>query len=136
MNDKPQNNSPGPQDDRGNALSSFHQKRVLLPIAILGSLGTVLTWLMPPSRLFSFLPPFLADYASRIFSSLPAFLAVYALGHLLSPQIEKGPDIEAGFMSGYLYREKSAKRWYIIIVAVVIAALNYFLVSFYWEGRN
>ena len=120
MNDDRQNDLPDPESRRGE-LSFFHQKRVILPTAILGLVGTVLSWFSLPSQFLSFISP---------------FLAIYALGHLLYPKIEEGPEIEAGFMSGYRYQEKSTKRWQIIIVAAFIAALNYLLVSIYWEGRN
>ena len=78
---------------------------------------TVLTWFTPLSGFFTFLPP---------------FLGVYALGHLLFPQSEEGPDIESGFMSGFYYEEKSVRRWHIIMVAAFVATLNYFLVGFLW----
>src|SRR5689334_14578557 len=120
MSDNQQKPSPAPEGRRGD-LSFFHQKRVMLPTVILGLVGTVLSWFSFPSRVFSFLPP---------------FLAVYALGHLLYPRTEEGPDVESGFMSGYRYQEKSARRWQIIMVAGIIAALNYLLVSMYWEGRS
>ena len=49
-------------------------------------------------------------------------------------RLERGPEVEAGFMSGYGYREKSGRRWQVIVAAGVIAMLNYSLVSFHWEG--
>ena len=119
MSAERQNNSASLRGYRGGASSPFHQKGVLLPVAILGLVGTALTWWTPSLRIVSFLPP---------------FFAVYALGHLLHPNVEQGPDVEAGFMSGYVYREKSDKRWHVIVAAGVIAMLNYFLVSFHWEG--
>lgn len=76
---------------------------------------TVVTWFVPLMGAFTLLPP---------------FLGIYALGHLLFPQLEEGPDIESGFMSGFHYREKSVRRWQIIMVAAFVAAVNYFVVSF------
>ena len=121
MNQEPQKSAPESADRGSDPLSFFHQKRVLLPTAILGLLGTVLTWFVPFLGSLAFLPP---------------FLAVYAFGHWLFPKLEEGPEIESGVMSGYAYQEKANKRWQIIMVAAFISALNYFLLSFYWQDHH
>lgn len=53
----------------------------------------------------------------------PPFISSFALGHLLFPASTE-PEILSGVMSTFDYRQKSNKRWFIVIAAGMFGALN------------
>jgi RsiW-degrading membrane proteinase PrsW (M82 family) len=107
-------------------LETEKRRRLLLLVTLAGILVTIGLWWIHLSS-----PGLFDKVSNNIFSmaviSAPPFLAALSFGHLMLPELKEGNEYESGPMSGYLYREKSNKRWKIVIAAVMIGALNYIL---------
>ena len=109
-------------------LETDKRRHLLLLVALAGILGTIGLWWIHLSS------PGLFDKVSNNKISIvvifaPPFFAALSFGHLMLPELKEGNEYESGPMSGYFYREKSNKRWKIVIAAVMIGALNFILMA-------
>jgi hypothetical protein len=118
-------------------LKLSQRRRWLLVAFVLGLLATALVWfaglrfpytasVIYSNGLNSNLPSRYSTLISVLLMSIPfapPFVAAFALGHLifLAP-LE--PEVAIGVMSTFDYRQKSNRRWLIVIVAGMFGALN------------
>ena len=119
-------------------LLNLTQSRTwLLPAFVFGSIATVLVWIAAlrfpyaASRILS--NGFNSNLPSRYSTLLtvlvmsipfaPPFISLFALGNMLFPSPPE-PEIASGVMSTFEYRQRSNKRWLIVIAAGMCGALN------------
>ena len=59
-----------------------------------------------------------------IIVSLPPFVSSFCAGQLLFPKLNERPEDRSGPLSGYMELEKGARRWKIVMIALLIAIIN------------
>jgi hypothetical protein len=119
-------------------LLKLTQRRTwLLPVFVSGLIATVLVWIaalrFPYAASGILSNGFNSNLPSRYSTLLtvlvmsipftPPFISLFALGHLLFPAPPE-PEIVSGVMSSFEYRQRSTKRWLIVIAAGMFGALN------------
>jgi hypothetical protein len=120
-------------------LERLEQRELLRPTAIIGLVGTALIWFLliefHSVRDFLFQLPLegggklgygFTFLRGGLVMAFPFFGAL-ALGHLLMPGIGEDTVPDSEFMSSYHQKDKSEKRWRIVIVAGMFGALNLIL---------
>jgi hypothetical protein len=110
------------------ALESPDNKNVRLLALAGGTLVTISMWvvhLLYPQIFLFFLEQ---DNWAKLFIGFllaPPFVLAFAAGCFIYPQaIEPATENESGPMSAYFYQERASKRWKLVIVAGLIAAVN------------
>jgi hypothetical protein len=119
-------------------LLKLTQRRTwLLPAFIFGLVTTAFVWVaalrFPYAASGILLNGFNSNLPSRYSILLtvlvmsipfaPPYLSAFALGNLLFPS-SLAPEIALGVMSTFEYRQKSNRRWLIVIAAGMLGALN------------
>ena len=61
------------------------------------------------------------------FALAPPFVLAFTIGSFIYPQPIESFKKNKGPMSAYLYQEKASRRWKLLIVAAIIAAINFLL---------
>lgn len=113
------------------ALESPANTRMRVFAAAGGALVTGCMWvvhLMRPDIFAFFLSEdgWLKLFLGFVFA--PPFVVAFAIGSFIYPQsIEPQPSNEFGPMSAYMYQERASRRWKLLIVASLIAAVNFVL---------
>jgi len=119
-------------------LVKLTQRRTRLLLAfVFGLIATVMVWIA--ALRFPYLVS--AIYSNGVNSNLPSrystllsvllmsipfappFVSFFALGNILLPSPPE-PEIASGVMSSFDYRERSSKRWLIVMAAGMLGALN------------
>jgi hypothetical protein len=124
-------------------LLNLTQRRTwLLSAFVFGLIATVFVWIaalhFPYAASGILLNGFNSNLPSRYSTLLtvlvmsipfaPPFISLFALGNLLFPSPAE-PEIACGVMSTFEYRQKSGKRWLILIAAGMLGALNCILLA-------
>jgi hypothetical protein len=113
------------------SLESHTQTRKRIVVAAGAALVTIVMWtvhLLNPDVFAFFLN---VDSWSKIILGVlfaPPFVLAFVVGSFIYPQpVEPQMQDRTGLMSTYFYKERSSKRWKLLIVAAFIAALNFLL---------
>jgi len=119
-------------------LLELTQRRTwLLRAFVIGLIATVFVWIavlrfpyaasgILSNGFNSNLPSRYSTLLTVIVMSIPfapPFISVFALGNLLFPSPSE-PEIASGVMSTFEYRQRSDKRWLIVMAAGMFGALN------------
>jgi len=118
-----------------NMLDRMERPEFSRPAAAVGIVGTAVIWFMVV--IFpEFMDPFLSMFQMGkaiilVITILFVFPSVAALGlgHILFPSLDDEAPV-TGFGSGYQQRDKSEKRWKLIIAAAMCGILNVILTFF------
>jgi hypothetical protein len=110
------------------ALESSTHNRTRVFAAIGGTLATIVMWVVHLTypEIFTF---FLIDDWAKLFLGFvlaPPFVFAFTVGSFIYPQPPE-PKNESGPMSTYFYQERASRRWKLLIVAGLIAAVNFLL---------
>ena len=113
------------------ALDSRRHKKVRILAAVGGTLVTIVIWIVHLSWINIF-DVFLEidDWAKLFigFTLAPPFAAAFAVATFIYPQaLEPKKKDESGPMSTYFYQERATRRWKLVIVAGIVAAINFVL---------
>jgi hypothetical protein len=124
-------------DSEAGLLKLSEHRTFLLPAFVIGLLGALVVWILALGFPFavsaiysnganSNIPTRYGTLLNVLMMSIPfapPFISVFALGNLLFPS-SPGPDIAAGVMSTLEYRQKSNRRWLIVVASGICGALN------------
>ena len=112
-------------------LDSGGGKRTRIFAAAVAAVVTLILWivhLLNPELLAEFLQ---VDGLAKLplgFLLAPPFVLAFTVGSFIYPQpIEPKSKDQVGLMSTYFYQERSSRRWKLLIVAALIAAVNFVL---------
>jgi hypothetical protein len=112
-------------------LDSHTHKNVRILAAVGGTLVTIIMWIVHltfPAIFYSFLQTDNWEKLILGFILAPPFVGAFATGTFIYPQaIEPKKKDESGPMSTYFYQERSSRRWKLLIIAGIIAAVNFML---------
>lgn len=112
-------------------LESQSHRRTRIFTAVGGAVVTVVVWiahLLNPEIFAYFFQS--RGWAKLILGFLlaPPFVVAFTAGSFVYPQpIEPKSRDEVGLMSTYFYQERSSRRWKLLIVAGIVAAVNFIL---------
>jgi K+-transporting ATPase A subunit len=113
------------------ALESPSHKRTRIYAAVIGAAVTLIMWIVhlrDPELLASLFESKGLAKLSLALLLAPPFVVAFTAGSFIYPQpIEPETKDEIGPMSTYLYQERSSRRWKLLIVAGIIAAVNFVL---------
>jgi hypothetical protein len=120
-------------------LLKLSEHRTWLRLAfVIGLIATALVWIVAlefPSAVSNIyanginsnlLPQRYSTLLSVLLMSIPfapPFVSSFALGYLIFPSSPQ-PNVAAGVMSTFEYRQKSNRRWVIVVAAGMFGALN------------
>ena len=112
------------------ALESPTQIRTRIFAAAGGILVTIAMWAVHLTYpdIFTYLLQ-TDDWGKLVlgFVLAPPFIVAFTVGSLLYRQAIEPVKNETGPMSAYFYQESATKRWKLLIVAALIAAVNFLL---------
>jgi hypothetical protein len=122
-------------------LRLSQRRRWLLSAVVLGLIATVFVWLAVIRFPFGASAVLFGGFDSNLRSRnvslqtvlvgaipfVPPFISAFALGHLLFPSPPE-PEIASGMMATFDYRQKSNKRYLIVIAAGMVGAVNSILI--------
>jgi hypothetical protein len=122
-------------------LKLSQRRRWLLAAVVFGLGATILIWVAVLRFPFAASDVFFSGFNSNLRSRnislqtflvgsipfVPPFMSAFALAHLLFPSPPE-PEVAFGLMSTFEYRQKSNKRYLIVIAAGMAGALNCLLI--------
>jgi hypothetical protein len=112
------------------ALESNAHTHARILVAAGATLVTIGMWIVHllDSEIFRFLLQ--TDGIEKLFFGFalaPPFVVAFIIGSFIYPQPVESFKKNKGPMSTYLYRESASRRWKLLIVAAIIAAINFLL---------
>ena len=112
-------------------LESNDHTRTRVYAAAGGALVTIVMWIVHLTwpEVFAFLFQIESWAKLALGAALaPPFVTALALGPFIYRQpVEPVSSEQAGPMSTYFYQERSSRRWKLLVVAGIVAALNFLL---------
>ena len=113
------------------ALESHDHIRPRILAAAGGAIVTIIMWVVH-LRYLNLVDLFgELDSWAKIFMGLilaPPFLVAFTIGSFIYPQpVESLKSNASGPMSTYFYQERASRRWKLLIVAGIFAAVNFLL---------
>lgn len=113
-----------------NDLEAKRRNRMRLLAVLIGIGITIVMWIVHlnyPHLFFLLLSSRREIKFLAALVMVPPFATAFSLGYLIYPQANEPVGNESGPMAGYFYRRSADRKWWIVIVAGIVAALNFLL---------